>query len=135
MSDKWLQGLRATQTDLFSIPGNFDLDPDRTLDIILDTFSDEVVHHHQFFIDFLSVSPWAPKRGKSKDLGAMEVDESADKKGKAREALLDIGLEGKDGSSLIAQILGFKFAYYQVRFLLSHNRVRPTEYKSTSTEI
>jgi THO complex subunit 2 len=97
--------------------GNFDLDPDRTLDIILDTFSDEVVHHHQFFIDFLSVSPWAPKRAKTTNGGNMETDESTDKKGKAREVLMDIGLEAKEGSSLIAQILGFKFAYYQVRLL------------------
>lgn len=47
----------------------------------------------------------------------METDESTDKKGKAREVLMDIGLEAKEGSSLIAQILGFKFAYYQVRLL------------------
>lgn len=36
-------------------------------------------------------------------------------KGKRKELEFDPGLEGDEGKRLIAQILGFKFAYYQVR--------------------
>ena len=84
--------------------GNFDLDPDRTLDLILDVFSDQLVGHHQFFLDFLTASPWAP-RSPSGD---------GDKKGKSKE-IVDVGLEKDEGKSSIAQVLGFKFGYYQVR--------------------
>ena len=88
--------------------GNFDLDPTRTLDIFLDTFSDQLTEHYQFFLDFLSVSPWSPK---SKRAGATKVDE----KGKQKELPVEAELEGEEGSDTIAQILGFKFGYYQVR--------------------
>lgn len=113
--------------------GNFDLDPDRTLDIILDTFSDQLVHHHQFFLDFLSISPWAPKvksTGSAAE-GEMEVDgaESSSKE------WVDVGLDKDQGRSSMAQILGFKFGYYQVcplrccllspNFVSSH--LRPSE--------
>lgn len=95
--------------------GVFDLDSDRALDIILDVFSDYIVTHHEFFLDFLRISPWAPK--KSASLETMDVDDqpSSTKSGKARETLLDNSLDGDKGSSLIAQILGFKYKYYQVR--------------------
>ncbi|GAA5887200.1 hypothetical protein JCM5296_004560 [Sporobolomyces johnsonii] len=94
-----------------SLIGNFDLDPGRTLDIFLDTFADQVIEHHQFFIDFLTVSPWAPK-SKRRGAKAAEVNES-DAKGKSKEVPVDVGLEDNEGSETIAHILGFKFAYYQ----------------------
>lgn len=104
-----------------SLPtGNFNLDPDRALDIVLDTFSDQIVQHHQFFIDFLAHSPWAPKKpsnGTSKVDAEMDVDDAEGGKGKAKakEPLVDVGLEGDRGSFLIGQVLGFKFSFYQVR--------------------
>ncbi|KAK4046542.1 THO2 plays a role in transcriptional elongation [Microbotryomycetes sp. JL201] len=89
-----------------SLIGNFDLDPDRCLDIILDAFSDELENHYQFFLDLLRVSPWAPRSSHaSKDQGQG--------KGKAKDVPLDVGIEDEQGRSLIAQILGFKFTYYQ----------------------
>lgn len=47
----------------------------------------------------------------------MEVDEAEGGKGKAKakEPLVDVGLETDKGSFLIGQILGFKFSFYQVR--------------------
>lgn len=107
---------------IFLVKGNFDLDPDRTLDIILDTFSDQIVQHHQFFIDFLAVSPWAPKAkavpSSTPSQNAMDLDEMPNGKGKAKSEapLVDVGLEGDTGSFLIGQILGFKFKFYQVSF-------------------
>ncbi len=88
-----------------SIIGNFDLDPDRTLDLVLDSFSSQLTQHWQFFIDLLQHSPWAPRFSAETDSG----------KGKAKEAGVPIGLEGDNGSRLLAQILGFKFAFYQTQ--------------------
>ncbi|GAA6028291.1 hypothetical protein JCM8097_006959 [Rhodosporidiobolus ruineniae] len=88
--------------------GNFDLDPSRTLDVFLDTFADNVVDHYQFFLDFLAVSPWAPKNG----AGAAGREKDEKGKGKEKEKV-DVGVEEDGGSSMIAQILGFKFVYYQ----------------------
>ena len=86
--------------------GNFDLDPDRTLDLVLDTFSSQLTYHWQFFVDLLHHSPWAPRPS---------IAESDSGKGKAKEAGVQIGLEGDEGSRLLAQILGFKFAFYQTQ--------------------
>ncbi|GAA5826823.1 hypothetical protein JCM5353_005408 [Sporobolomyces roseus] len=94
-----------------SLIGNFDLDPTRTLDIFLDTFSDQLTEHYQFFLDFLAVSPWAPK-SKRAGAGAVKVDDG-DVKGKQKELPVEADLQGEEGSDTIAQILGFKFGYYQ----------------------
>ncbi|GAA5863246.1 hypothetical protein JCM3774_000827 [Rhodotorula dairenensis] len=89
--------------------GNFDLDPSRTLDVLLDVFSDNVVEHWQFFLDVLLASPWAPKRRPDADVHVNGVEGL----GKGKQPVVDVGLEREQGSDIIAQILGFKFAYYQ----------------------
>lgn len=88
------------------VTGNFDLDPDRTLDLVLDSFSSQITKHWQFFVDLLQHSPWAPR--------TLTTDSDTDK-GKAKEAGVQVGLEGDNGSRLLAQILGFKFAFYQTQ--------------------
>ncbi|GAA5874250.1 hypothetical protein JCM16303_005789 [Sporobolomyces ruberrimus] len=93
-----------------SLIGNFDLDPTRTLDIFLDTFSDQIVEHYQFFLDFLTVSPWAPK---SKRNPTSVATNGMDEKGKQKALPVEVDLEHDEGSDTIAQILGFKFGYYQ----------------------
>ena len=107
--------------------GNFDLDPTRTLDIFLDTFSDQLTEHYQFFLDFLAVSPWAPK-SKRAGAGAVKVDDG-DVKGKQKELPVEADLQGEEGSDTIAQILGFKFGYYQVSKLL------PSALESRSADV
>ncbi|KAL8281053.1 hypothetical protein RQP46_006411 [Phenoliferia psychrophenolica] len=103
-----MQRAQNVSDSIKNLIGNFDLDPDRTLDIVLDTFSDQLVDHHQFFLDYLSVSPWSDS--KTKDSPAAGERES---KGKGKAPVVDVGL-GKDrGSYLISQVLGFKFKYYQ----------------------
>lgn len=52
----------------------------------------------------------------------MDVDE-AKVKGKEKDKLVDVGLDGDTGSSLIGQILGFKFFHYQVSSPLGHGVV------------
>ncbi|KAF9978216.1 THO complex subunit 2, partial [Mortierella antarctica] len=53
----------AVLTNIISLIGYFDLDPNRVLDIALDVFAANVATHHQFFIDFLRKSPWNSQSG------------------------------------------------------------------------
>ena len=96
--------------------GNFDLDPSRTLDVLLDVFSDNVVEHWQFFLDVLLASPWAPKRRPEADSHSSTTTngvESGLNNNKGKQPAVDVGLEREQGSDIIAQILGFKFGFYQ----------------------
>ena len=114
--------------------GYFDLDPNRALDIILDVLTVNITTHYTFFLSLLSFSPWASSirramagkldvcmppapspdqyRGKSLD----EVLETAE--------ILSLNYRGLNSvpngpeSRVLAQVLGFKFAYYQVRHIL-----------------
>ncbi|KDE09261.1 hypothetical protein MVLG_00581 [Microbotryum lychnidis-dioicae p1A1 Lamole] len=95
----------AAMDKVKSLIGNFDLDPDRTIDLILDAFTEQVIDHYQFYLDLISVSPWASPRKKN---GA-----ALPEKGKAKETDIDIGLEKDQGNRVLAQILGFKFKFYQ----------------------
>ncbi|GAA5828714.1 hypothetical protein JCM11251_005848 [Rhodosporidiobolus azoricus] len=89
--------------------GNFDLDPSRTLDVFLDTFSSQALDHWQFFLDFLAASPWAPKPSVKPAPNGV----GSDAKGKGKAPAVDVGIDAEEGNATIAQILGFKFAFYQ----------------------
>lgn len=97
---------RALKTveNIKGLIGYFDLDPVRTLDIILDVFADNVLYHHVFFRELLKASPWSPKG----ELASLNCHQP--------ESLLPDGSMGssKRGSGVCAQILGFKFAWYNV---------------------
>ena len=113
--------------------GYFDLDPNRALDIILDVFSVHLAAHYSFFLALLSCSPWAPPT-RAKDEDRMHIEPSPDiYRGKdldevLRLAEMQAGFErrppqvdppdGINGPLVLAQVLGFKFTYYQVEFLL-----------------
>ncbi|PIL37228.1 hypothetical protein GSI_00921 [Ganoderma sinense ZZ0214-1] len=103
--------------------GYFDLDPNRALDIILDVFSVHLATHHNFFLSLLSFSPWGRRTRhniKQEDM-AVEPDPSL-YRGKSLSEVLKIA-EERAGSRLdngennttrvLAQVLGFKFTYYQ----------------------
>ena len=57
------------------------------------------------------MSPWAPK---SKRNPAANLVDDSDEKGKQKSLLINVDLEGEEGSDTLAQILGFKFGFYQV---------------------
>lgn len=117
---------RPVWEKVISLIGYFDLDPNRALDIILDILSTHLATHYSFFLALLSYSPWAGHRrnttGSDTDLPivvdprppsyqGMTLDEIlATTEAKAQPA------EGstRDGSRVLAQVLGFKFAFYQV---------------------
>lgn len=111
---------------VISLIGYFDLDPNRALDLILDMLSTHLATHYSFFLALLSCSPWASHRPKN-DAEPMAVDAlpasyinmsmdeilaSKEKHGASMEAANG---KNRDGSRVLAQVLGFKFAYYQVR--------------------
>ncbi|KAG6897219.1 hypothetical protein C0992_003417 [Termitomyces sp. T32_za158] len=114
---------RPVWEKVISLIGYFDLDPNRALDIILDVLSVHLSTHYTFFIALLSFSPWAgcyhrqnltfmetslppgSFQGKSLD----EILTLADPK--MREAA-NFPNDGK--ARVLAQVLGFKFAYYQL---------------------
>ena len=103
---------RAAKTveNIKGLIGYFDLDPSRTLDIILDVFADNVLYHHVFFRELLRLSPWAPKSHTRTQQDSSE-----------RTSLLPDGSLGEartDSTSMCAQILGFKFAWFAVGCLL-----------------
>lgn len=108
--------------------GYFDLDPNRALDVMLDVFSVHLATHYRFFLSFLLSSPWSSRstRQPSKDKMAIEPDPE-----QYRDMTLDEVLQlaelqsgyiapsspfspNGSNSRVLAQVLGFKFTYYQV---------------------
>jgi THO complex subunit 2 len=116
---------RPVWEKVISLVGYFDLDPNRALDIILDVLSTHLASHYSFFLALLSFSPWSGSyRLPTSDNGAMAVDlHPGSFKGKSLDEILP--LADRTGrppipslptttSHVLAQVLGFKFVYYQV---------------------
>ncbi|EGO01596.1 hypothetical protein SERLA73DRAFT_49063 [Serpula lacrymans var. lacrymans S7.3] len=122
---------RQVWEKVISLIGYFDLDPNRALDIILDVLSINLPTHYTFFLALLSFSPWSgsyrrPIEGKEN--GAMSIDLVPGKyQGKNLDEVLQIAesssmgenfvpsvYEAGNNSRVLAQVLGFKFAYYQL---------------------
>lgn len=118
---------RPVWEKVISLIGYFDLDPNRALDIILDVLSVHLSTHYTFFLALLSFSPWSagykPPRVSSKAFDPVP-DQYRDKN--LDEVLLLAESQSRHGDSashseqfyakprVMAQVLGFKFAYYQV---------------------
>lgn len=102
---------QRVMNNVSALIGYFDMDPSRVLDIILDIFSANVVHHWPFFLALLSISPWRTIRHAAKP-NAMDLDnfEDADlwQFGSANTNVMN-----GSGHHTCAQILGFKFVFYQ----------------------
>lgn len=107
--------------------GYFDLDPNRALDIILDVFSVHLATHYSFFLSLLSFSPWAGSPKHSADSMNTEPvpgiyrGKDLDDVLKLAEAQAGVSQDppppaamGANNSRVLAQVLGFKFAHYQV---------------------
>lgn len=114
--------------------GAFELDPGRVLDVLLDTAACTVVSNARFFVKLLRGSAWWPKH-----LPTLNDDEQATQQGreeqKAEKERLKAVADGaffdklhkegisaffespegyeKGGNKVAAQLLGFKFRYYQ----------------------
>jgi THO complex subunit 2 len=118
---------RPVWEKVISLIGYFDLDPNRALDIILDVLSVHLATHYSFFLALLSFSPWSgaykPPNGSSmafdsvpdlyKDRNLDDVLILAEARhGDAQESLPLH--RPSTNPRVMAQVLGFKFAYYQV---------------------
>jgi len=114
---------------IVSLIGYFDLDPNRTLDVILDLFSAYLTTHWSFFFVLLSLSPW---KGQCESLTWIneetaepmkEEDGPSKYQGKSLDEILAMaestGLSKprtvRSTPRVMAQVLGFKFRHYQVR--------------------
>ena len=114
---------RPTWERALGLIGYFDLDPNRALDIILDVFSIHLATHHAFFLSLLSFSPWGGRtlpNVKQEDMAT----EPAQYRGKSLDDVLRLAEEQSgapvaaahsSNARVLAQVLGFKFTYYQVR--------------------
>jgi len=89
--------------------GYFDLDPSRTLDVIFDALTSSLLTHHRFFIDLLRCSAWSSPPS-SEPVNSHEMD-----------------LSGESGSSVAAQVLGFKFKHYQDQTVMRKGEEAPKE--------
>ncbi|KAH9938580.1 transcription factor/nuclear export subunit protein 2-domain-containing protein [Fomitopsis serialis] len=98
------------------------------IDVILDLFSTHLATHHTFFTAFLSFSPWSlrPQRKRVEDDMVVEPDTQM-YRGKSLDEILSFA-ENPSGevrppptanrgtnSRVLAQVLGFKFAHYQLQ--------------------
>lgn len=121
---------RPTWERVVGLVGYFDLDPNRALDIILDVFSTHLSTHYTFFLALLSCSPWAA-RSKVVVEDMMNIEPDPDMyRGKDLDEVLRLAecqagnpvvepkpsptSGGPTEARVLAQVLGFKFTYYQV---------------------
>ena len=99
------------------------MDPSRALDIILDVLTTHITLHYSFFLALLRASTWHRTRLPESHVFGMEIDDARSSlyKGKTLDEIL-ITAEGKSFSKprnpskaqVCAEVLGFKFAHYQV---------------------
>ncbi|KAI9616357.1 hypothetical protein H4Q26_010747 [Puccinia striiformis f. sp. tritici PST-130] len=94
--------IEKVSNNIKAMIGFFDLDPNRTLDIILDVFCYNVISHYPFFCSLLKQSHWMQTVVDPKPTANHEPILPADG-----------SLPSEQGSRLIASLLGFKFTHYQ----------------------
>lgn len=93
-----------------SAVGFFELDPNRTLDVVLDAFLPHLRTHHRLFLALLRCSPWAPPSPPPADAADIGLD-----------------LHGERGLTAVGQVLGFKFRFYASQDSLRDGRPTPPE--------
>ncbi|KAI0082601.1 hypothetical protein K474DRAFT_1655406 [Panus rudis PR-1116 ss-1] len=118
---------RPSWERVLGLIGYFDLDPNRALDVILDIFSAHLTTHWQFFLAFLSFSPWSSSVLRRRSVEAMSAEPDPNQyRGKSLDEVLQLA-EAQAGyisppspfsakgsnARVLAQVLGFKFSHYQ----------------------
>lgn len=124
-----VQRAQETWARIVALIGYFDLDPNRVVDVFLDCFEAHLTTHWAFFLELLRCSPWSLARprissGAEEEVatGGMECDPGSNWDGLSLDEVLAIaaGSSGTTDNSFTpqgrqcGQLLGFKFAYYQV---------------------
>lgn len=106
---------KLTWKRIMAVIGCFDLSPTRVLDIILDAFAENVLLHWKFFLDLLRCSSWGHSDGNKKGKGkALNVDTDMETDAEAGLTEFVKSIAQETGNQILAQVLGFKFAHYQL---------------------
>ena len=117
--------------------GDFYLDPNRALDIVLDMFVSHAPTHYSFFLALLRQSPWCRYRARKVNAAPTKspvyvmqanlnasaentpfrtLSPDSDPNSQTFEQILrfkeDFVIREEDSSPICAQIIGFKFAHY-----------------------
>lgn len=125
-----LEAVGRTGERVKGLIGAFELDPGRVLDILLDTAACTVVSNARFFVRLLKGSAWWPQQLQNQAEEDTQKGRQDTKEQKEREKeILDREffdklskdgisaffehLEAGKGNKVAAQLLGFKFRYYQ----------------------
>lgn len=97
-----------------SLIGYFDLDPNRVLDLIFDVFAANCVEHWDFYLALLEKSTWRPTRKmvKKKKSTSDGSDGAAAYQTTKTTTTTSTPVFEEEPKSVCAQILGFKFSYY-----------------------
>lgn len=124
---------RIAWDKIMGLIGYFDLDPNRALDVILDVLTVNITTHYTFFLSLLSFSPWVGSMKHAMVDVCMSPAPSLEQyRGKSLDEVLEIAealspsckclrsAPSGPESRVLAQVLGFKFAYYQVCRILRH---------------
>jgi THO complex subunit 2 len=133
---------RAIWEKVISLIGYFDLDPNRALDIILDVMSVHLATHFNFFLALLSCSPWSEQHKKSTENDPPAWNRRPGMyKGKSLDEVLLLAEREYGGDTcstsstnnprVLAQVLGFKFGYYQVSYIMFYHISRSRNMQST----
>lgn len=138
-----LETVTKTGERVKGLIGAFELDPGRVLDILLDTAACTIVSNARFFVRLLKCSAWWPQQTNvdEDDNIGLSSEEIRTEKERKKEKLdqeffdrlrQDGGMngffeqaeKGRGGNKVAAQLLGFKFRYYQqaeVREIIPEN--------------
>ncbi|KAG8744851.1 THO complex subunit 2 [Ceratobasidium sp. 414] len=125
-----IQRAQETWARMVALFGVFDLDPNRAVDIFLDCFETHLPSHWAFFLELLRCSPWSRAKPHSSvglqgatEEQTMDLDAEPDWEGLNLDEVL-VKAEGRPNETVkdlstpqgsqCGQILGFKFAYYQL---------------------
>lgn len=115
-----LEVVDKTLDNVKALVGAFDLDPARVLDVLLDTFACTLVANCRFFVRVLKGGPWWPDEHTHNPL--MDVDFFDALRSASANMTVTEEIKGffrtllhskRSGNKVAAQLLGFKFRYYQ----------------------
>jgi len=115
-----LEVVDKTLDNVKALVGAFDLDPGRVLDVLLDTFACTLVANCRFFVRILKGGPWWPEEQPYNVLmdgdffeAVRNATEGMGMVAEAKAFFRILFQSKRSGNKVAAQLLGFKFRYYQ----------------------
>ena len=118
---------RKAWDNVVGLIGYFDLNANRVLDVIIDIFAGHALTHYAFFVELLRLTTWALPSSESqydrKARGALPPPIAGQYEGMEFDDIIQVAekrsrdLDGPQipTTCVLGQIIGFKFAQFQVR--------------------